>query len=251
MRAIVRLVVVVAVLTGLAVVVASRRGPEAFGRELLPDLTMSVPTDLRTEPGETGEQVLRFTAVMNNLGAGDLIVDGSRSDDGWTLVQRIPNEGPGFSRRETAADLVWGGDGHDHWHVVGAARYRLEGSDGPLDEDRFDHKAGFCIFDSVPQATHLPRAPGAVAYESSGCGLEGDDVVAMGLSVGWGDRYRSTLPGQWIDISGLAAGRYRLVAEVDPDGLFAESDTANNEAWVEFALKHDGGRLVVADTAGG
>ena len=206
------------------------------GTELLPDLAMSPPSDLRTEPGEDGGHVLRFTAIMNNLGAADLMVDGARLGDTWTLSQRIPRADSGIEMRGLTADLIWGGDGHDHWHVIDAARFRIETADGPLDTARFDHKVGFCIFDSVPQASGLVGAPDRVVYTIDGCGLQGDDEVAMGLSIGWGDRYRAELPGQWIDLTGMSAGQYRLVAEVDPDGLFAESNRENNEAWTDFAL---------------
>ncbi len=208
---------------------------------LLPDLTMSPPADLRTERSDDGGHVLRFSAVMNNEGAGDLVVDGERDGAAWRLTQHIDREGDTPGVQELAADLVWGGDGHDHWHVLGAARYRLEDRAGVVgDPDRVDHKVGFCIFDSVPHDTDLPGAPAAVVYPSEGCGEQGDDTVAMGLSVGWGDRYQSWLPGQWIDITGLPPGTYRVVASVDPDGLFTESDTTNNEAWTEFVLEDDG-----------
>ena len=225
-------------------------GGAAVGEPLLPDLTMSVPTDLRTEGAEAGGTVLRFTSIMNNLGAGDLIVDGVREDGDWQLSQEVRHES-GSSKSSLDAGLVWGGDGHDHWHVVGAARYRLESPEGPLGADRYDHKVGFCIFDSVAQATDLPGAPAGVFYRSEGCGLASDDEVAMGLSVGWGDRYRSSLPGQWIDITDLPDGLYRLVAQVDPDGLFTESDTTNNEAWTDFEIISSDSETRVVVVGGG
>jgi hypothetical protein len=66
--------------------------------------------------------------------------------------------------------------------------------------------------------------------------------IQMGLSVGWEDIYPATLPNQFIDISDLRAGRYRLWAEADPStderptGWFIESVEDNNQTWVDFEL---------------
>ena len=44
----------------------------------------------------------------------------------------------------------------------------------------------------------------------------------MGLSVGWGDQYSASTNFQWIDITGLPNGRYRLTATADPSHLVSE-----------------------------
>jgi hypothetical protein len=67
----------------------------------------------------------------------------------------------------------------------------------------------------------------------------------MGLSVAWRDVYSASLPNQYIDITELPAGRYRLWAEADPvgtdrsTGWFVESDETNNVTWVDFELELD------------
>jgi lysyl oxidase len=58
----------------------------------------------------------------------------------------------------------------------------------------------------------------------------------MGLSVGWGDIYRWSLPDQYIDITGLTNGRYRLYAEVDPDNWFQENNARNNLSWINIRI---------------
>jgi hypothetical protein len=58
----------------------------------------------------------------------------------------------------------------------------------------------------------------------------------MGLSIGWGDQYHRSLPGQYIDITGLPDGNYRLKVIVDYDGGFQETDDANNSSYVDFTL---------------
>ena len=49
-----------------------------------------------------------------------------------------------------------------------------------------------------------------------------------GISRGWRDFYPGDLPFQWIDVSDVVPGRYRLGGEVDPDNFVAESNEANN-----------------------
>ena len=59
----------------------------------------------------------------------------------------------------------------------------------------------------------------------------------MGLSRGWGDRYGYRLPDQYIDVTGLTSGRYRLWATADADNWFRESDDSNNFTWVDIQLE--------------
>jgi hypothetical protein len=58
----------------------------------------------------------------------------------------------------------------------------------------------------------------------------------MGLSVGWGDIYRWDLPGQYINVTGLSPGRYRLEGVADPSDWFKEKDNTNNSTWVDLQL---------------
>ena len=58
----------------------------------------------------------------------------------------------------------------------------------------------------------------------------------MGISVGWGDRYGSGLPDQYIDVTDLNSGNYRLIATADAGNRFAESNETNNTTWVDLKL---------------
>ena len=58
----------------------------------------------------------------------------------------------------------------------------------------------------------------------------------MGLSVGWGDAYWFDIVDQWIDITGVKNGRYRLTATADAQNWFLESDETNNLTWTELHL---------------
>jgi hypothetical protein len=58
----------------------------------------------------------------------------------------------------------------------------------------------------------------------------------MGLSVGWGDVYQWSLPGQYIDITDLPPGTYRLRAVADPSHWFVEQDNTRNDTWLDLAI---------------
>jgi hypothetical protein len=53
----------------------------------------------------------------------------------------------------------------------------------------------------------------------------------VGLSVGWGDIYPWNFVFQWIDISGLPGGRYRVRATVDLRNDYDESIEDDNCTW--------------------
>lgn len=205
---------------------------------LLPDMTMSPPRDLEITEHEEGGHALRFTSIMNNLGQSSFVMTGNRADtttDEWSLSQVV--EGAEPESRTVEGTLIWGGDGHDHWHLVGAASYVLESAEGSSgDEARGDDKVGFCIFDGWIVEPKVPEASDAPTFAEPGCGREESLEITMGLAVGWSDPYPSFLFGQSIDITGLPDGRYRLTASVDPGELLVEADPGNNTAWTEFDL---------------
>lgn len=204
---------------------------------VLPDLTMSPPQNFSIEVADNGKHELRFDTVMNNLGSGDFVVAADRDGNDWTLTQRFAMKQGGTASAPVSASMSFGGDGHDHWHIIGAARYSLERLDGELEGDRFDSKVGFCMFDSVPQNRDLPGAPDSITHRKAGCGDEESEALEMGISIGWGDLYTSNIEGQYIDVTGLPEGSYRLLLEVDPDGVFQEEDRTNNTAWADFQLE--------------
>ena len=50
---------------------------------------------------------------------------------------------------------------------------------------------------------------------------------------------------QWVDITGKAAGRYRLWATADPENWFIEADDTNNFTWVDLQIRGKGGSVRV------
>ena len=69
------------------------------------------------------------------------------------------------------------------------------------------------------------RARRAVRYyRESWCGGRTALTSRTGISVGWADTYRWSLPFQWIDITGLPGGTYTVRAMPDPHDWFLETD---------------------------
>jgi hypothetical protein len=52
--------------------------------------------------------------------------------------------------------------------------------------------------------------------------------VIEGISSGWRDVYGANVYFQWIDVSDVAPGLYRLGSEMDPDDFVQESNESNN-----------------------
>jgi hypothetical protein len=228
-------------------------GGPPTGEALYPDLVPDPPTSLRTRTESDGRQLVLFTSTLTNVGAGDFLLSGVRSDDDWTVEQSIPYSESGSLEVSVEPRMVWGGDGHGHWHVARVAVNWLQALDDsaePIEdfEILYDAKVGFCFFDSHHNLEFGAAKPG---YDSSGCGDEDSKIFNVGLSRGWSDEYDFTLPGQEIEVTGLPDGMYRLWSEADPEGWFRESSKDNNLTWVNFELstsEEDGGRraLVVA-----
>jgi hypothetical protein len=119
-------------------------------------------------------------------------------------------------------------DGHDHWHVQDAARYALWNEAGTAEVGR-GAKVGFCLEDVEQVDSSAPSA----AYDSSTTGYcyagrPDASSVFEGITRGWQDVYDTTLPFQWVDLSDIAPGRYRLGEQVDPDNVLIETDKSNN-----------------------
>jgi hypothetical protein len=206
--------------------------------ELLPDLRALAPRTFKVTT-QNGQRQLRFTTIIANGGAGPFQVTGSRPSTSTaemtTVTQQIFNDQGGVSRTiSTPAFMYWGGDGHNHWHVRDLETYELFPLTGG-GRVGTGEKHGFCFFDNFQYNLSLPNAPQSRVYR--GCGNIGDLQVVTGLSVGWGDRYNYTLPDQYINITNVANGQYRLVYTVDAQGHFTESRENNNVHCTDIQIK--------------
>jgi len=205
---------------------------------LLPDLAMGPIRDVAVGTTDTSQQRLRFGAIIVNIGAGPFLLRGRRSwlgSNDWAIEQWFEEPGGGYSSRATAADLVYGGDSHDHWHVKFVEAHQIETLDGEVLGQLV--KEGFCFFDTDPYATSLAGAPARAHWGARGCATSFDTGIRMGLSVGWSDDYPWHLLNERIDVTDVADGQYRIRQIADPNDEFEESDETNNETWVEIELR--------------
>jgi Lysyl oxidase len=218
----------------------------AAATELVPDLGMARLSDLRVDKTADGRRLLRYSTVVVNVGAGPFELHGTRATEAestMSVVQRIRDDAGGTREVATPASFVFGGDGHHHWHVRDLETSELIRIDNGVKVGT-GAKRGFCFFDNVAYRLALPGAPSAPVYD--GCGTAASLAVTMGLSVGWGDLYRWNLPDQHVDITGLGAGRYRLLVTADAAGWFVESNNTNNATWVDFQLRGQGAPRILS-----
>lgn len=219
----------------------------------LPDLVSLPLGDFLVGTDPQGNEALRFTSSIANVGSGPLLIRARRAfswNTNWNVVQWFEEAVGERSGRLTGANLEYGGHGHDHWHLQFGASYRLMTEDGQAVASKT--KAGFCFFDQVHHTDALPNGPSEGVFVNDLCGTSGDTSVEMGMSVGWSDPYYWQLEDQSVVMTGQPDGRYRVDAFADPDGWLMESDETNNETWaiIELGTQADGLRTVeVIETA--
>jgi hypothetical protein len=240
------LLAAVLVLGALVPIGVAQPPPARGGAQLTPDLAMAPLGDFRVQV-VNGRRLLRFTAMMVNVGDGHFELRGSRPNTsspmrmtqvfydstsrGTSVVAQVP----------TGAVASYAGDGHNHWHVNEMMRYDMWGIGGTFR----GAKVGFCFLDSDPWATSLPGYNGSY-YRGSMCSTNPSALSnRMGISLGWGDEYEYYLAWQWIDIDGVRPGTYYVRATVDPYGFFTELDEANQCAWARVRFGATGSAVTV------
>jgi hypothetical protein len=237
----VRIGLVGILLSGTLLTNASRPAPASAGSEAVPDLAMAPLGDFRIQ-WINGRRMLRFTAMMVNVGSGHFELRGSRSSSSERMVMRqyifeSSSRSASIARRiRTDAVAKYSGDGHNHWHVQEMMRYDLWGGAERLR----GAKVGFCFLDSDLYNPGLPGYSGGF-YTGSMCSTN-PNVLSnrMGISIGMGDEYEWFLAWQWVDITGLPSGTYTLRAKVDPYGFFEEEKEGNQCAYARLQITSGG-----------
>lgn len=211
-----------------------------------PDLAMAPLTNLQIQRTNDGHRLLRYSATIVNLGAGPFEARGQRPNTGtpeMSVRQRIYDSAGSYRDVPTTATMFWAGDGHNHWRVRDLESGDLVRLDNGVKQGALA-KHGFCFSDNVAYALSTAGALPAPVYTS--CGTDPNLLsVAMGLSVGWGDLFSWNIAFQYIDITSVTAGRYRLIATADAPNFFVESNDGNNGSWVDLQLKAHGNGLKI------
>jgi hypothetical protein len=214
---------------------------------LLPNIR-SLPADGVYVSRESGRRQLRFAGRLANLGPGPL-----------ELVPEDPGPCPADQRHaqqviyhDVDGDLTFDRDvdtrrtvrpagcmldhpAHNHWHFDATARYSLH-RPGETAAIVSEDKVSFCLRDSRRlSGFDLPRRYGDCARDR-----------VQGISAGWVDLYRSSLPGQALELPpGLPDGVYCLHIAADPLDLIQESREDDNAS--VSALRIAGADVQAAD----
>jgi hypothetical protein len=224
--------------TGIGAVRPLAPVARAGANDRLPDLRMAKLLDLRIQVTSTGRRLLRFSAMMQNGGAGAFELRSTRPNTAtpWDINQVIFNDAAGSRQVDTVSKMSYGGDGHGHWHI-----------ERVVDSDLFSSvrtvhgsKIGFCFFDTNRWAPGLTGSPSSPVYRETDCARQSELTSRMGLSVGWGDLYQWSLPFQWIDITGVPGGDYYLRAIVDARDEYLESSDTNNCSYTRVRFSTTG-----------
>ena len=221
------------------------------GQLLLPDLVALVPDHIDVKQVGTpnaSQFLLVFQTGVANKGAGPLTLVGERAN---TARPNLPTRqlidcsaGPPESRAGAGVMLYTNEPTHDHWHYLDFERYELRALGGGAAARR-SRKAGFCPGDvarvvlTVPdELAHTPAGPvfGDQLPTICGAGNPAALRVAAGISVGYADLYAAFVEGQFIDLTGLSAGTYRLTNQANPLDHLLEQRYDNDVAGIDVTL---------------
>lgn len=159
----------------------------------------------------TGRTLIRFGHTAWNEGLGDLVLgDPDCGDCSLNPGQTCGN--PRF--------ICSGAGGHGHPHLQEFSTYKVYNEAGTVTAAE-GHKEGFCL----TNMTCNGGIPDTSSYPA--CSI---------LSAGCADIYSSGLGCQYVDITGLAPGRYRLDVSINPLQTLLESSYDNNTQQVLFTI---------------
>jgi Lysyl oxidase len=219
------------VLGGLivAVIVATPVGSAEQATDLTPNIVALAASELSVVTDTvTGSPTLRFGTTSWNNGSGPLeLRAGAVGQAGQDVYQRIYRSDSSYYDR-LAGTYVYH-PLHQHFHFEGYALYTLRPLNAPGASDRQSSKTTFCVMDTTSVNTSLPGAPTVAFYTTCGSGVQG-------MSVGWGDRYGPSLPGQSFDLTGSPDGDYQLIIQIDPQQRLLESNESDNMSCVKIRI---------------
>lgn len=209
---------------------------------LLPDL-VSCPAEYSSAevisaPDGAELYALRFAGYVTNLGAGPLDLKGNPqlTDDAdptsYDVWQRaLTGDGEWVTLATKPPIIFQQADGHNHFHVMGIVEYSLWDASGTV-EVSSGSKVGFCLADMWERPDlHLNPSPKRYDWTHGGfCQTNdpGATTLHMGISEGWQDVYVWNAAFQWVDVSDVRPGYYRLGQRVDAENVIVESDETNN-----------------------
>ena len=213
-----------------------------------PDLVATPPDTPsiveHTNADGSHDLILRFDGYIYNAGPGALEIHGNRAtaSDPMSVSQCLHQDSQSNSSCDEfplpKAQLTFAtADGHNHWHLQGAARYSLWNW-AKTAEVAPSMKVGFCLDDTTQVNTSI--GPSTAYYVDQNpnnmrqfCRHNQPDATTVweGISAGWQDIYYSDVSFQWVVISDTLPGLYYLREDVNPDNFILEANDVNPPAW--------------------
>ena len=200
-----------------------------------PDLKVLTPPSLISIGNPTpSTRELRFSHITWDAGAGPLEIRPTynpATGQSWAVQRLYTRTGSGGLSMvmdvPIAIPLYWVPPSDYRFPMSGFGLYSsdVNGSIGTL--VAASPKVNFCMTadTGVGGVLAVPNTPSSSAYPEVDCT---DPNGILGLSVGWGDQYDYTDPGENIDITSLPDGVYWLRSIADPYHLLQDSSPANN-----------------------
>ncbi|MCC6404057.1 MAG: hypothetical protein IT207_08610 [Fimbriimonadaceae bacterium] len=205
-------------------------------RDLLPDITL-LPRYLASAYVTTtnselppGTRALRFSTASYNPGEGRLEMRGGEVVGNLQRVyQRVFRSDNSWYDREAGWFIFHPTHGHIHFEDWTAFRLRNMTPAGTVgDIIAVGSKTSFCILEIIGENPFLPGHNTPPDYGSCG--------QIQGLRPGWADVYGSSLPGQYIELTGVPDGVYWLEGDIDPNGQVLESNETNNRVRIPVGV---------------
>jgi hypothetical protein len=196
-----------------------------------------------SEMVEDGAQTcLRFDQIIANIGQGPIeiafdVPSGATPDESiaFPVAQRVYNSDSTFDDR--AGGSVNYHAVHGHYHYSSFADAKLWSSnrrgtklgDAPV---AASHKVSFCMAD-IRIDKWAEKGDGPRKYYAPDClfpfASDGvTDHFSQGINHGWADVYDWYIPDQYIEVTGVRDGYYRLEFCADPFNELEEADETNN-----------------------
>jgi len=201
----------------------------------LPDLQTLPLADLRIQLLAGGRRFLRLENTIWNSGQGPLELVGEfNAATSQTRVRQLIYTANDDRREILVGEFVWHPT-HDHWHFDEFTLYELwtVTPDYHLGQVvASSDKLSYCVVDTDVVDPNHPGVSRRQIY--AGCGRR-----LQGLSVGWGDTYKSTIDGQALDLTGIPDGFYALTSTVNPNAVIVEENYSNNSTLVYLEILGD------------
>ena len=263
----------------LALLLASPAAAHAANL-LYPNMRNLPPRELRFDRTDVSQDssgnlhnVLRFSNTVYNVGEGPVeiraTINKSLNPPSGPAIQRVYDDQGGFTDIPLSGSTLYYHDVHVHYHfdhwggyeLWTRAEYDAWLASGKTEgrPDLVGQKTTSCVTDEE-FVISLLSAVWPADYPPARCMPDRNNLIAQGLSSGWGDTYDYYRFEQWIDLGQgtLPDGAYVLRSVSDPQNLVYESPSkadgaregsADNSAITVFTVS--GGRILDGDAPSG